>query len=78
VDADINYQDFEKNGKVLGYDVGDPNFTELLRCAALGTKTSFNFTPTIEDILDYKGIKTEKARKEAEVKMSEEEKKKKF
>lgn len=55
--------------------MADPDFTELLLCVSLGSKASFNFTPNMEDILNYKGVKSDKARKEAELKMTDEEKK---
>jgi hypothetical protein len=68
VDAHVNYQEAvqegsEAMGKVAGYDVNDSDLKELLMCVALGTKASFAYTTTIEDILDYKGIKGDKARK---------------
>lgn len=75
VDAHVNYQEASQ-GKILSYDVNDPDLNELILCTALGSKATFSYTPTIDDILDYKGIKGDKNRKNAEDTISEEEKKK--
>lgn len=54
VDAQINYEAVKKNPSVrLGYDVKDPAFREFVKMMALGSKASFNFNPSDEEIVDY-------------------------
>jgi hypothetical protein len=57
VDASTNYQVHERNQKkenpdekiVLGYDLNDPNFMEIVKSVALSTYTIFAYHPSDEE-----------------------------
>jgi hypothetical protein len=61
INASLNYQ--EKKDRKTDYDIDDPDFKELMLCVTLGSKATFHYQPSMEDILNYKGIKGEKAKK---------------
>jgi len=46
-----------------------------MTCVALGSKATFHFQPSIDDIMDFKGIRGEKARKIAKIEFDGEHKK---
>lgn len=54
VDAHINYETFKaKPGMYkLEYDVEDPNFKDILKMMALGSKASFSYNPTDDEIVE--------------------------
>lgn len=60
--------------KKIDYDVNDPDLRELIMCMALGSKANFAYTPSMDEILDYMGVKSEKQRKDLEMNMDEEKK----
>lgn len=74
INASVNFQD--KKEKKIDYDVDDPDFKELMLGVALGSKATFHFQPSIDDILNFKGIKGEKDRKIAEEHLTDTEKNK--
>ena len=54
VDADVNYANYLKNpDQFLGYDINDPAFQALFQCIALGSKASFDYSPTIDEIKHF-------------------------
>lgn len=54
VDAALNYEKFKKNPKqYIDYDVNDKAFQALLECMILGSKATFSYTPTIDEIKSY-------------------------
>lgn len=54
VDANVNYESYKENPKqFIGYDLNDPAFQSLLQSVMLGTKASFEFSPTIEEIKQF-------------------------
>lgn len=63
IDASMNYEDVTANSVKPNYDINDPDFNELMTCVALGSKAFFNYVPSANDILDFKNIKGEAARK---------------
>ena len=71
IDSSVNYEDKKK--KAL-YDVNDPDFRDLMFCVALGSKASFHYQPSIDDILNYKGIKGEEKRRIAKNSLTDKEK----
>jgi hypothetical protein len=55
VEASVNYEDFLKSPHYhnLGYDIHDKDFKELVKLMALGSKASFQYNPSDEEILKY-------------------------
>lgn len=54
VEAHINYESFKKNPSLkLDYNVNDKNFQELVKMMALGSKASFNYTPTDDEVVEF-------------------------
>lgn len=54
VDAHINYETFKARPGMykLEYDVEDPNFKSVLKLMALGSKASFSYNPTDDEIVE--------------------------
>lgn len=74
-DASVNYEDFKK-GKVnkLPYIIDDKVFKTLLRSIALGTKASFSYKPTEEEIKRHVAVKKKiKLSKIEQLELTEEE-----
>ena len=53
IEAHVNYETFKKNPSAysLDYDINDPNFKDLVKMMALGSKASFSYTPSDEEIV---------------------------
>jgi hypothetical protein len=53
-DASINYSEYKKKPSTkLGYDVDNIGFKNLAQAIALGSKSTFRYTPSKEDIIKY-------------------------
>jgi len=53
-DATTNYETYKKNPNLdRTYNVEDPGFQELVSSIALGTKATFSYTPTLEEMRAY-------------------------
>ena len=65
VDASVNYEDFikEPNEEQIEYDINDPCFKDLLEVMILGSKASFAYNPTDDDILNFIGKNDSKSKK---------------
>jgi hypothetical protein len=75
IDSHVNYQDVIEKGKTASYNVQDSDFNQLLLCTALGSKATFSYSPSVDEILDYKGIKGDRNRKHAQEHLEEKERK---
>ena len=53
IDLAVNYEDVLKQGLKPDYDINDPGFKSLLECVALGSKATFSYNPTLDDIKNY-------------------------
>jgi sodium/potassium-transporting ATPase subunit alpha len=54
LDAGVNYETFKKNPQIkLNYDVNNVGFKSLIQAVALGSKASFRYTPTKDEIMMY-------------------------
>jgi len=53
-DASTNFEEYLKNpNKERTYNVEDPGFQELINSIALGTKATFSYNPTLEEMRTY-------------------------
>lgn len=53
-DATVNFETYRKNPNMdRTYDVEDPGFKELIQSVALGTKATFSYTPSLEEMRSY-------------------------
>ena len=53
-EASVNYEDYKKNpGQEMSYDLNDQGFKDLIQAIALGSKASFSYQPTPDEILAY-------------------------
>ena len=59
VEANVNYETHQKDPQAhqLDYDIHEPEFKEILKMMALGSKASFNYNPSNEDIISHYGKK---------------------
>ena len=54
LDASVNYSEALNNpGLKLDYNVEDPTFKALMQAVALGTKATFSYQPTDEEMKKY-------------------------
>jgi hypothetical protein len=54
LDASVNYQSHKKNPQLsIGYDVNNIGFKNLVQAVALGSKATFRYTPTKDEIIRY-------------------------
>ena len=52
VDGDTNYDDYKNNPNLrVEYELDDSDFKELVLAMAVGTKATFSYNPTDDDIL---------------------------
>ena len=53
-EASINYEEYKNNPNIrLPYDINDQGFKDLVQSIALGTKATFSFNPTLDEIKAY-------------------------
>lgn len=53
-DASVSMEQFRKNPKLeVGYDLNDPAFQSLLESMILGSKATFSYNPTTDEIKQY-------------------------
>jgi sodium/potassium-transporting ATPase subunit alpha len=54
IDASTNYETLQKNPSLMvNYKIKDPGFQALVQAVTLGTKATFGFQPSKEEILKY-------------------------
>lgn len=53
LDISTNYEENQKSGKAIEYNIEDKGFKDLLQCVVLGTKAFFLYDPTDTDIINY-------------------------
>jgi sodium/potassium-transporting ATPase subunit alpha len=64
-DASINYETYKKNpGSSIGYNVDAPGFKALAQSVCLGTKATFGYQPSKEEIVKVVSKKLKKAQGE--------------
>ena len=75
VEADVNYEAVKKGKATSEYNINDPAFTALLECMAIGTKATFSYNPTVDEMKKYLSVKYKKSLKSYEKKnLTDEEK----
>ena len=57
VDASTSYDDYQADpiNKKIDYDINDPAFQEILQCMILGSKASFSYNPSTDEIKQFIG-----------------------
>lgn len=56
-EASISYDKFKKHPEIkLDYDVNDSAFKSLLECMILGSKATFSYNPSTDEIKQYISI----------------------
>jgi sodium/potassium-transporting ATPase subunit alpha len=53
LDLSTNYEEVRKSGARVAYDVNDFGFKSLMQCVALGSKATFSYNPSIDEIKNY-------------------------
>ena len=54
LDASVNYQEKQKNPSTkIGYDIHSTGFQNLIQAVALGSKATFRYAPTKDEIVMY-------------------------
>jgi sodium/potassium-transporting ATPase subunit alpha len=53
-EASVNYEEYRKNPNLdKTYDINDPGFKDLIQAIALGSKASFSYTPSPDELKTY-------------------------
>ena len=53
-DSSTNYEDYKKNPNLdMTYDLNDPGFKDLIQAIALGSKATFSYNPTPDEMKAY-------------------------
>lgn len=55
IDISTNYEEFKRKGTEIPYrdEINEPGFQHCLECIALGSKASFSYKPSLEEIKTY-------------------------
>jgi sodium/potassium-transporting ATPase subunit alpha len=53
-EASVNFEEYKKNPNMdRTYDVNDPGFKDLIQAIALGSKATFSYNPTMDEMKAY-------------------------
>ena len=64
LDASVNYQQFKKNPALKpGYDINNVGFQNLIQAVTLGSKATFRYSPSKDEIIKYYAKKHDKNEK---------------
>jgi len=53
IDASVNYSDHLKTGARIEYNLQDPAFKAVIQAIALGSKATFSYQPTLDEMKAY-------------------------
>ena len=57
LDCSVNYETHLKTGAAIEYNPKDPGFLNLVQAIALGSKATFSYNPTDDEMRTYHALK---------------------
>lgn len=66
IEAGVNYEQVKQGKATTDYNIEDPAFKALLECITIGTKATFSYLPTLEEMKKFLSVKYKKSLKSYE------------